>query len=101
MQRFWEKVATGEGGLTAYNNALAIKNKNLPDAFHTYAIAAKFSKACGSGYAAPYCFEEGADYVTFMQGLPPVHGAIGANPGTFNGTIQNNCDQLGNLTHRW
>lgn len=92
MQRFFENVGAGQEALTAYNNALATEgtnSTNLADAFHRYAIAAKFSKACGGTYAAPYCFEEGAAYVTAAGAPSPVQGSIAATPGTFNGSIQN------------
>lgn len=88
-QHFWENVGAGQDALVAYNNALVAEGTNLPDAFHKYAIAAKFEKGCSGGYAGDYCFEEGPDYVTFMGGLPPAHGAIAANPGTYNGSIKN------------
>lgn len=90
MQHFWENLAAGQAALTAYNNALTLAGTNLADAFHAYAIAAKHSKACGSGYAAPYCFEEGAAYVSTAGGLPNVQGSIAANPGTYAGSIRNN-----------
>lgn len=91
MQHFWENVAQGQGELTAYNDALVTAGTNLPDAFHKYAIAAKFEKACSGGYAGDYCFEEGPDYVAFMEDtLPPVQGSIAANPGTYTGSINNN-----------
>jgi hypothetical protein len=89
MQRFWENVAAGQAALTAYNNALVAAGTTLADAFHRYAIAARFSKSCGAGYAAPYCFEEGAAYVAFEGGLPSVQGSIAANPGVFAGNIRN------------
>ncbi|MCX6046416.1 MAG: hypothetical protein NT075_15020, partial [Chloroflexi bacterium] len=63
---------------------------NLPDAFHKYAIAAQFEKGCTGGYAGDYCFKEGPAYTTFVGSLPPVQGSIAANPGTFNGSINNN-----------
>ncbi len=88
-QHFWENVAAGQDALIAYNNALVTEGTNLPDAFHKYAIAAKFEKGCSGGYDGDYCFEEGPDYVAFMGDLPPVHGTIAANPGTYNGSIKN------------
>lgn len=90
MQHFWENVSAGQAQLTAYNNALVTEGTNLADAFHEYAIAAKFSKACGAGYAAPYCFEEGADYESFVGELPAVQGSIAAVPGSFSGSVKNN-----------
>ena len=89
MRRFWENVAAGQAALTAYNNALVAAGTTLADAFHRYAIAARFSTTCGAGYAAPYCFEEGAAYVAFEGGLPSVQGTIAANPGVFAANIRN------------
>lgn len=89
MQRFWENVGAGQAALIAYNNALGTVGTNLPDAFHNYAIAAKFEKGCTGGYAGSYCLVEGPDYTAFVGSLPPTQGAIAANPGTYNGSIQN------------
>lgn len=90
LQHFWENIAAGQEALNAYNNALATKGTNLPDEFHRYAIAAKFSKACGAGYAAPYCFEEGDAYVAFASAPPASQWSIAANPGSYTGSIENN-----------
>ncbi|CAN5759637.1 hypothetical protein BH10CHL1_BH10CHL1_25670 [soil metagenome] len=90
MQHFWENVGAGQSELDAYNSALVTAGTNLPDAFHKYAIAAKFEKGCTGGYAGDYCLKEGPDYTTFVGNLPPVQGSIAANPGTLNGSIQNN-----------
>ena len=89
MQRFWENVAAGQAALTAYNNALGTKGTNLADLFHNYAIAARFSKACGAGYAAAYCFEEGADYIAAADAPTPIQGSITTSTGTFTGSINN------------
>ena len=89
MQHFWENVAAGQDALVAYNNALVVEGTNLADAFHKYAIAAKFSKACTGGYVGDYCFEEGADYLASVGSLPPVQGTIAANPGSYNGSVHN------------
>ena len=97
MQQFWVNVGAGEDALTAYNNALAAEgtdSNNLPDAYHKYAIAAKFSKACGAGYENPYCFEEGAAYMTYAAGQEntpnqiPVQGTIDSNSGSYNGNVE-------------
>lgn len=94
MQQFWANVAAGEDGLIAYNNALVAEgtdSNNLPDAYHKYAIAAKFSKACGAGYESPYCFEEGAAYVTAQNNeLIPAQGTIESNTGSYNGDVEDN-----------
>lgn len=90
MQSFWENVGAGEAELTAYNNALVAEGTNLGDAFHKYAIAVTFSKACGAGYAAPYCFEEGDAYESSAGGLADVQGSIASVPGSFTGSVKNN-----------
>ena len=89
MQRFWENVAAGQDALVAYNNALSAEGTTLADAFHRYAIAARFSKTCSAGYTAPYCFEEGAAYVAAAGAPSPAQGSIVANPGSFVGSIRN------------
>ncbi|MCE7986163.1 MAG: hypothetical protein DYG89_33725 [Caldilinea sp. CFX5] len=89
MQAFWENVAAGQPALTAYNQALVAKGTNLADLFHNYAIAARFSKSCGAGYAAPYCFEEGDAYVTFAGDPTPAQGSIVSTTGAFTGSIKN------------
>lgn len=64
MQDFWEETSKNTGNnLTAIGTALSNRGTTLADAFHAYAIAVKFNKACGGGYAYPYCFEEGPAYV--------------------------------------
>ncbi|MBX3010838.1 MAG: hypothetical protein KF832_04990 [Caldilineaceae bacterium] len=88
MQGFWENVASGQAGLVAYNNALGTAGTNLPDAFHTYAVAAKFSKSCSAGNFAPYCFEEGAAHINLAGSPPGTHGSITTNPGTYSGSIR-------------
>jgi len=89
MQRFWENVAAGQAALTAYNDALGTKGKNLADLFHNYAIAARYSKACGAGYTAPYCFEEGDDYIATADAPTPIQGSIINTTGVFTGSINN------------
>jgi len=89
MQHFWENVAAGQAGLVAYNNALVTAGTTLADAFHAYAIAAKYSKACGGTYAAPYCFEEAAGYINIAGNPPAVQGTIAAKPGSYNGKVRN------------
>lgn len=91
MQAFWENVAQNQDALVAYNNALASKGSQsttLADAFHKYAATIKFSKACGGGYTAPYCFEEGAAYVAFKGGTTvPVQGTIASSGGSYSGSV--------------
>ena len=64
MQDFWEETSRGTGNnLTALQTALANRGTTLAAAFHAYAIAVKFNRACGGGYVYPYCFEEGPAYL--------------------------------------
>lgn len=89
VQHTWERIAAGDAALTALDTALTTAGTNLAGAFHEYAIAVRFSAACGTaGYVAPYCFEEGADYVAFAGGRPDVQGTIAAVPGVFDGSIR-------------
>jgi hypothetical protein len=76
MQDFWQ--LTSQSGtsnmLSALNQALVNKGTTLADAYHAYAIAAKFNRTCGGGYAYPYCFEEAAGYLA--EGPTAVHRTI-------------------------
>jgi hypothetical protein len=77
MQDFWE--LTSQSGtsnmLSALNQALVNKGTTLADAYHAYAIAAKFNRTCGGGYVYPYCFEEAAGYLA-KKGPTPIHRTI-------------------------
>jgi hypothetical protein len=88
MQDFWERTSQNAGdNLTALQAALGNRGTNLADAFHAYAIAVKFRRPCGSGYAYPYCLEEGPGYPS-TSALSPHHtisAAGGATPSTGNG----------------
>jgi hypothetical protein len=93
MQDFWEEVSKQTTlDLNAMNKALQNRGTNLADAYHAYAIAVKFSKSCGGLYVLPYCFEEGAAYVS-SEGLPPLAGqggTISSIGGSFGGSIASN-----------
>ena len=89
MQDFWEETSKGTGNnLTAMQTALVNQGTTLADAFHAYAIAVKFNKACGGGYVYPYCFQEAAGYLS-IAGATGVHHTIasvgGATPTNGNG----------------
>lgn len=85
MQDFWELTSRGiSGNLGALNTALVNKGATLADAYHAYAIAVKFNKACTGGYGYPYCLEEGPSYVA-TRGSPSVHGSISSSPGSYHG----------------
>jgi hypothetical protein len=96
MQEFWERLSqnglNGNGALmqNALNAALQSKGTNLPDAFHAYAIAAKFIRGCGNGYSLPYCFQEAAEYRTSVGGIPAVQRTISASDGSASASIEDN-----------
>lgn len=77
MQDFWEATSQSSNSnmLTALNDALVKRGTTLAEAYHAYAIAVKFNKACGEGYTYPYCFEEGPAYVA-AAGETPIHRRI-------------------------
>jgi hypothetical protein len=93
MEDFWEDVSKGTNlGLNALNHGLQNKGSNLANAYHDYAIAARFSKACAGSYVLPHCFEEGAAYVA-SAGAPTLTGnggSIASAGGTFNGSVADN-----------
>ena len=90
MQDFWELTSQGiSGNLVALNTALANKGASLAGAYHNYAIAVKFNKACSGGYGYPYCLEEGPQYVA-AQGATSLTGSIAAVGGNYNGNVQDN-----------
>nr|MBA3727756.1 hypothetical protein [Actinomycetota bacterium] len=96
MQRSWEITSRNEGSnLEAMNSALAPEGTTLAAAYHAYAVAVKFNKACGGGYVYPYCFEEGPQYVN-GDGVQPgagetqPHGTIESQGGSFSGSIPDN-----------
>lgn len=93
MQTFWELTSqNAASNLDAMNLALGIKGTNLADAYHNYAIAVRYKKACGGDFTYPYCLEEGPDY-------PPLpifpsgsinHGNITELNGSYTGSLQDN-----------
>ncbi len=91
MQDFWEETSKNTGNnLTAMQTALANRGTTLAAAFHAYAIAVKFNRTCGGGYVYPYCFEEGAGYLT-EAGATAVHKSISAVGGsTTNARVEDN-----------
>lgn len=90
MQDFWEETSKGSGdNLSAINTALGNKGTTLANAYHAYAIAAKFNKTCGGGYVSPYCFEEAAGYLG-TGGPTTVQGSIAAVGGSYNGNVADN-----------
>jgi hypothetical protein len=88
MEDFWELVSQNTANNSfALDTALANKGTNLPDAFHAYAVAAKFLRACGGGYVFPYCFEEGPAYAA-AAGATVAHRTISSIGGSANGTFE-------------
>ncbi|HTP07433.1 MAG TPA: hypothetical protein VMP08_04235 [Anaerolineae bacterium] len=90
MQDFWEETSKNTGdNLSAMQTALANKGTTLADAYHAYAIAAKFNKTCGGSYVYPYCFEEASGYLS-AAGATTVQGAIASVGGSYSGSVQDN-----------
>ena len=90
MQRLWETISRHEAtGLEALDRAFQPEGTSLASAYHAYAIAAKFTKPCGGGYAAPYCLEEGPAYVA-ARGPTGAHGSLGGIGSRFGGSIPDN-----------
>jgi len=90
MQDFWELTSQSSTSnmLSAMNSALVNQGTTLADAYHAYAIAAKFNKTCSGGYVYPYCLEEGPGYVG-ASGATSVHADLSSG-GTFDGRIYDN-----------
>jgi hypothetical protein len=89
MQDFWELVSQNISNNSAALNT-GVVNKgttNLNDAFHAYAVAAKLLRACGGGYAYPYCFEEGPGYQA-AAGNTTVHKNIASVGGSATGSFE-------------
>lgn len=90
MQDFWEETSKNTGdNLSAMSTALANKGTTLANAYHAYAVAAKFNKTCGGGYVYPYCFEEAAGYLS-AGGPNSVQGSIASVGGSYNGSVADN-----------
>jgi hypothetical protein len=101
VQRFWEVTSREEAGsLEAVDAALEPTGLPLEDAFHDYAIAARFLKACGGGYVLPHCFEEADAYADVAGGRPEPHGEIAALGGS-HGTEDEPAEIEDNLALNW
>jgi hypothetical protein len=91
MQDFWELTSrNAASNQAALASALEARGTTLAEAFHAYAIAVKFSHACGGGYQYPYCFEEGPGYVSAAGGLPPFDAAIASVGGSATSSVEDN-----------
>jgi hypothetical protein len=89
MQDFWEQTSQNVEMLPALQQALANKGTNIADAYHAYAVAVRFNKACGGGYAYPYCLEEGPSYASTAGG-PPFQGDLTTAGASFDGGVEDN-----------
>lgn len=90
LQDFWEMTSQNlSGGLDALEFALSNQGTSLADAFHAYAIAAKFNRPCGGGYVHPNCLEEGPGYVHVAGNTLPT-ASISAAGGSYSGQLQDN-----------
>jgi Divergent InlB B-repeat domain len=90
MQDFWELTSkNASSNQDAIAAALAARGTTLADAFHAYAVAVKFNRACGGGYAYPYCFEEGPAYVA-KRGATPVSATVSSVGGSATSSVEDN-----------
>jgi Divergent InlB B-repeat domain len=90
MQDFWELTSKNTASnLTAMGSALGTRGTTLADAFHAYAVAVKFNRTCGGGYVYPYCFEEGAGYLSVADPTP-VDRTIASVGGSTSATVEDN-----------
>jgi hypothetical protein len=90
MQRFWELTSKNDASnLTALRKAVLPEGTSLKAAFHSYAIAVKFNRACTAKLPYPYCFEEGPGYVQ-AAGQTQVHGRVKRVGGNFEGNLPDN-----------
>ena len=90
MQDFWELTSqNAKSNQEAMAAALAARGTTLADAFHAYAVAVKFNRPCGGGYAYPYCFEEGAGYVSIADATV-VHATVATAGGSATTSVEDN-----------
>jgi hypothetical protein len=90
MQDFWELTSqNAASNQAALATALGARGTMLADAFHAYAVAVKFNRACGGGYVYPYCFEEGPGYVS-VAGPPPMIPSIASVGDSATSSVEDN-----------
>jgi Divergent InlB B-repeat domain len=90
MQEFWELTSqNAKSNQEAMAAALGLRGTTLADAFHAYAVAAKFNRPCAGGYAYPYCFEEGAGYVS-IAGATTVHATVASVGASATSSVEDN-----------
>jgi hypothetical protein len=90
MQDFWELTSqNAKSNQEAIAAALGLRGTTLADGFHDYAVAAKFNRPCAGGYAYPYCFEEGAGYVS-IAGATSVHATVASVGGSATASVEDN-----------
>jgi hypothetical protein len=90
MQDFWELTSqNAASNQAAMASALAARGTTLAEAFHAYAVAVKFNRPCGGGYAYPYCFEEATGYVS-AAGATPVHASVASVGASATGSVEDN-----------
>jgi hypothetical protein len=90
MQDFWELTSqNAKSNQEAMAAALGLRGTTLADSFHAYAVAAKFNRPCAGGYAYPYCFEEGAGYVS-IAGATSVHATVASVGASATSSVEDN-----------
>jgi hypothetical protein len=90
MQDFWELTSqNAQSNQNAIAAAVDARGTTLADAFHAYAVAVKFNRACGGGYAYPYCFEEAPGYLS-VAGPTSVHATVSTVGGSATSSVEDN-----------
>lgn len=88
LQLFYEKAVRGTNAVETFDETLQEYDTNLDETFHAYANTFAFSKSCNRNFPAPYCFDEGGEYVEAMEDLPERDGEIKRATGEYRGTIR-------------
>jgi hypothetical protein len=88
LQSFWETAVRADNAVETLDTVLQEYDTTLDDTFHDYATTYAFSKTCNRNFPAPYCFEEGGDYVEYMEALPERDEALTRATGEYRGTIR-------------
>lgn len=88
LQLFWEKAVRADNAVETMDEVLQEYDATLDDTFHDFATTYAFSKSCNRNFPAPYCFEEGGEYVEAMDDLPERDEALTRNSGEYRGTIR-------------
>ncbi len=97
LQGFWEIRSRGDADNTAPVGLDAVraslqqgKGISLDDAYHEFAVGARFVKDCANPLAPPFCFAEGDIYTGGERGRPASHGEVERLGASFAGEVEDN-----------